>query len=167
MINSLLVRWGGGWAEVRDDAAIAALGRRSEALLGLGAAQSIAEVNRIATRQLEIYRDPRTAIKVSPIIAGPETVPRLGDRVTVPDMDGTPVLERVMARTFSEDEDGVITMAADVRDVLLSRAERWEQAIKKMSDGTIRGDSKVATPASQVDLPDPSCCPPVPPASEG
>ncbi len=164
MITALLVRWSGGWLEVTDAPGIEAYGRR-EALIGLGAVQSTAEAERVARQQLAIYATPRTAIQVAPVDTA--TVPLLGDRVTVPDIDGTPVLERVMSRTFTEDDDGLVTFAADVRDVILADRERWEQALKKMSDGTLRGDTKVATPASLVSLPDPTCCPPVPPGGSG
>lgn len=157
MINALLVRWVGGWHEVTDAASITAHGRR-EALLGLGAAQSVREVERIAARQLDIYADVRTSVTVSPTDV--VTVPGLGDRVTVPDSDGTPVLERVMARTFTEDENGTVTFAAEVHDVLLTAQQRWEQAIKSMSDGTIRGDSKVATPVAQIGATAAACCAP-------
>jgi len=154
VINSLLVRWSGGWAQVEDAGSVSAIGRR-EALLGLGAAQSLGEVERIARIQLGIYSDARTQVTAAPVT---DVYPALGDRVTVPDADGTPVAERVLARTFSEDDNGTVTFAAEILDVILSEAERTEQAIKKMSDGTLRGDSKVATPVAVIGATPGSCC---------
>lgn len=150
MINALLVRWAGGWAEVTDATSIASYGRR-EALLGLGAVQSLDEVTRIANGQLAIYGRPRTEISAD-MVPGTAELPyrhfAVGDTITVPEIDGTTALERVMALTVAEDENGVVTYVPELKDVLLQRDERWEQNLKKMADGTFRGQSAVATPTS-------------------
>lgn len=172
MINAFLVRWFGGWAEVRDDAAIAASGR-TEALLGLGAVQSVAEVDRVARKQLAVYADVRTQIRAGLAPRDEADTPYLsflvGDTVLVPDETGTATRERVIALTVAQDDaTGDITFAPELKDVLLSQAERAEQTLKKMADGTVRGDSKVATPASQVAISTPKdCCPPLPPIGGG
>lgn len=156
MINALLVRWSGGWAEVLDAASITARGR-SEALLGLGAAQSIAEVERVAAAQLATYASPRTEVTADLIPIDETDTPylafRVGDSVTVPDWDGSATLERIVALTVAEDENGQVTYSPELKDLILTHQERLEQAMKKMADGTLRGNSAVATPAAFIPVP--------------
>lgn len=167
LTNALLVRWHSGWHEVTDPVSIAAHGRHG-GLLGLGSAQSIAEVERIATEQLGIYANPRTAIlcELEPVDETDRPYPGflVGDTVTVPDEAGEPTLERVLALTVAQDDDGQLSYAPELKDLLLEEQERHEQALKKMSEGTMRGDSKVASPVSQLNTSGSSkdCCPPQP-----
>jgi hypothetical protein len=169
--NRLLVLWNGGWREVSRTAAA---GARREALLGLGAATSEAQVDTIGASQLDRYADVRTAISIDVVPTGDSDRPYVacgvGDTVTVPGWDGDPVIERVLSITASEDELGVLTFALDCKDLLLQQQERFEEWLKKMANGTMRGDSKVATPVASVSGGAGSasdCCPPVPPHSEG
>lgn len=171
LLNALLVRWAGGWHEVVDDASVTTHGRR-EALLGLGAVQSLGELERVAREQLRIYGEPRIEISADVEPVDDTDTPYLGylvgDTIEVPGMSGALGRERVLALTVAEDQDGNITFAPELRNVLLSRNERIEQAIKKMSDGTLRGDSKVATPVSQISgNTTKDCCPPMPPKAGG
>lgn len=167
--NRLLVRWNGGWRQVER---AAATGARREALLGLGAAGSTAQVDRIAESQLDVYADVRTAVSLDIVPTGESDTPYLaagvGDTVLVPGWDGTPTRERVLAITAAEDELGVMTFALECKDVILQAQERWEEWLKKMSNGTMRGDSKVATPVSNVGVKTTSdCCPPSTPTPGG
>jgi hypothetical protein len=155
-INALLVRWHGGWHEVTDPSSIARYGRRG-GMLGLGAAQTIAEVEAIGRQQLAIYADVREVISVDLVPADESDRPYpaflVGDTVTVPNVDGDPTVERVMALTVSQDDDGQVTYAPELHDLILSAQERYEQALKKMEDGTMSGTSQVASPVSQVVAP--------------
>lgn len=157
----LLVRWHGGWHEVDSG-----LPDRREALLGLGAVQSVGELERIANRQLDVFSDQRTEITVGLAPVDDTDTPYLafttGDTVTVPDEAGAPTSERVMAITVTEDEEGIVTFVPVMRDVILDEQARFAQAIKKMSNGTIGGHSKVATPAAQISTAGRDCCPPQP-----
>lgn len=168
--NALLVRYTLGWLERTDPAAITADGRK-EALLGIGAIQSAAEANRIADQQLAVYADVRTAIAADLEPVGPADTPYLafgvGDTITVDDYDGTPVEERVISMTVTEDEDGNLTYAPELKDVILGGQERFAQNLKKMADGTMRGDSKVATPVTSVPVDGAACCAPQPPSFGG
>lgn len=170
--NALLIRWNGGWRERTSAASIAAYGRR-EALLGLGAVQSTSECDRIADEQLAVYDDVREQITADLEPTPGEFVDMpyhnflVGDTVTVPDSDGEDTVERVLAITVNEDENGELTFAPELKDVILSAAERLEQAVKKYDNGTMRGDSKVATPVSQVGGMDSTCCPVQPPEGGG
>jgi hypothetical protein len=166
--NVALVRWSNGWHEVADDDSVAAYGRR-ESLLGLGAAQSIPEVERVASRQLEVYASPREAItpEVEPNSTAdtPYLGYTVGDTITVPAADWSPVQERVMALTVEEDDNGYVRYVPELKSVLLAGDERFALWLKKMADGTMTGTSKAATPVAQISQRQsaPDCCPPVPP----
>lgn len=165
-INALLVLWSGGWRERTDWAAISG-GMRVEALMGLGACQSGAEADRIADQQLALYSAARTEIVVGVEPVGEADTPYLaylpGDTVT---FQGG--VERVTGVAVAEDDDGRVTFAPQLRANIFTEQERLDQAVKKMSNGTIRGDSQVATPAHLVNTrpSGPNCCPPdyVPPS---
>jgi hypothetical protein len=167
--NALLVRWHFGWAE-RVDATSVSAHTRTEMTLGIGAARSLVEVYRIADGQLNVYRNPREQIDagIQPVddTDTPYLAYRVGDTVTVPDSTGASAAERVLSITVSEDDEtGRATFNPTFKDVILGQQERFGQAIKKMVNGTVRGDSKVAQPVSAVHLTPPDCCPPVPPSS--
>lgn len=155
-VNVLLCRWIGGWREVRHEASIATYGRR-EALLGLGAIQSPQEVDRMAGEQLAIFADQRTAIAadVEPMSTAdrPYRAWNVGDTITVPDYGGGTIAQRVRSLTGSEDDNGEITYSPELGDLILEAQERHEQAIKKMADGTLDGESPVATPVAQTQQP--------------
>lgn len=149
MINTLLVRWAGGWREVTDPAAVAAHGRH-ESLLGLGAVASTTEVDWAATQVLTYWVNGQTQISADLRPSSDDDTPytafRVGDTVTVPGRTGGSLAERVVALTVSEDDNGELTWAPDLKGVLLSASERFEQALKKMADGTLSGQSKSASP---------------------
>lgn len=150
-INALLVRWDGGWREVRNEASIATFGRR-EALLGLGALQSPQEVDRVAGQQLAIFANPRMAIAADHAPIGDVDRPffdyNVADTITVPDYGGGTITQRVRALSGAEDDNGEITYSPELGDLILEAQERELQAIKKMADGTLDGESPVATPAT-------------------
>jgi len=152
-VNVLLCRWIGGWREVRHEASIATYGRR-EALMGLGAIQSPQEVDRVAGEQLAIFADQRTAIAADLEPMGVADRPyrawNVGDTITVPNYGGGTISQRVRALTGSEDDNGEITYSPELGDLILETQERHEQAIKKMADGTLDGESPVATPVAQT-----------------
>jgi hypothetical protein len=149
-IGVLLVRWVGGWTE----AVAASITNRREACLGLGAQQSEAEAIRIAHTQLDTFGEPRTQAAIDPRPMSPADTPwlayRVGDYVIAPQWDGTDTDQRVLALGASVDDNGQLTFTADLHDRILGDRERAEQALKKMSNGTLRGNSKVATPAGMV-----------------
>lgn len=153
-INALLVRWNGGWREIRSDWSIGIYGRR-EALLGLGALNDPAEVDRCGLMQLAIYHDHRSEISADHDPNSPLDRPyrayNVGDVITVPDYGGaTTVSERVKAIAGAEDDNGEVTYSPTLGDIILEEQERMLQSIKKMADGTLEGDSAIATPVSYV-----------------
>lgn len=149
-INALLVRSLTGWSEVfRSTGSF-----RREACLGLGAQQSPEEAARIANAQLDIYAAPRTEIAadVKPRDATemPFMAYRPGDYIVAPDWDGTRNDERVLSVGCAMDDNGMITFSVELKDRILGERERTEQALKKMVNGTLRGNSKVATPTALI-----------------
>jgi hypothetical protein len=150
-INAMLVRWVGGWTEATDTSLG---GTRREATLGLGAQQTEAEAVRIAREQLVIFRDHRTEVAVDPRPMGMADMPwwsyRVGDYVTAADWDGNGTDQRVLSLGASMDDNGLITFSTELNDRILGERERAEQSMKKMTNGTLRGASKVATPAGMV-----------------
>jgi hypothetical protein len=149
-VNTLLVRWIGGWTEVSEPSG----GARREAVLGLGAQQSAAEAQRVAYAQLLTILDPRTevAADIRPMAADdfPWIAYRVGDSVTVGDWNMAPADQRVISLGASVDDNGMVTYSAELHDRILGERERAEQSMKKMINGTLRGASKVATPTGLV-----------------
>lgn len=148
----LLVQWSGGWFEVVDEDADDIYSIRT-ARLDLGACQSEAEARAIAEAQLATYSTPRRSIEAGIEPVDDSDLPyfawMVGDTVTVPDEDGASSTERVVALAVTEDPDGVPTFAPDLVSVLLDDVERLMQSSKKMANGTMRGDSRVATPVGR------------------
>lgn len=153
-VTAMLTRWIGGWDEVTDDGDARFLYGRREACLGLGAQQSLAEARRVTRAQLAVMADTRTemAAAVVPIDAAdtPWLAYRTGDHLTVPDWNRTPTEERVISLGGAVDANGLVTFSIEVHDRILGDRERAEQAAKKMTNGTLRGASKVATPTGLV-----------------
>lgn len=145
-IMTLLVRWKGGWDVVG--------GGGREACLGLGADQSVAEIERVGQAQLDEINDEQTEIAAEIVPTGSNDRPvvdfDVGDQVTVPDYNGVPTLQRVISLAGSLDDNGRLSWAIELASRLLDVRERTEQAAKKMINGTLRGSSKVATPAGLV-----------------
>jgi hypothetical protein len=139
LANSLLIRWVGGWDETVDTASVASVGRR-EATLSLGAVQSLNEALRIGAEQLSIYAATRSQVTADIEPVNDADTPYLsytvGDTITVPDESGTPTAERVVAITVSEDEDGRITYAPELNDLILLAQDRLAERIRKLSTGT-------------------------------
>lgn len=166
--DAMLVRWAGGWTERTDPDAVDTYGRR-ETLLSLGAIQSRGEAHRITDRQLGKFSTPRTAIEAGILPIDDTDTPYLayrpGDSITVPGRTG-PAVERVVAIGCVL-EDGKVLDTVEFKDPLLTDEERFDLTLEKMADGTLRGDSKVATPVAQTDYPRPTCCPPQPPDGGG
>jgi hypothetical protein len=139
LANVLLIRWVGGWTEVVDSASVTARGR-IEATLSLGAVQSLEEAHRIGVEQLAIYATERTQVTAGIEPAGTADTPyrayTVGDTVTAPNAAGSGVAQRVVAITVAEDEDGYVTYAPELNDLIVGAEERLTERIRKLSTGT-------------------------------
>lgn len=154
IVTALLVSWTGGWHDVTDAGAVARWGRK-EAMLGLGAVEELSEVETVSREQLVTFGDPLTEISCDTFPVGEPDTPyvgyRPGDMVTVPGRAGNPPLaERVQSITATMDDDGRVTYATELRDVLMDDRERFAENLTKLANGSIGGYSKVAQPTSMA-----------------
>lgn len=149
--NVFIARWNGGWHEVVDAASIAAFGRY-EAMLSLGAQQSVEETTRVAEHELETFAQLReqSTLEHAPISISEAPYVAYGpaDRLTAPDFYGTPTLFRVAAMTVAEDDDGVLAFVPIIGDstVELEFEDHLALDIVKMTPGTLGGRSRSASP---------------------
>jgi len=161
----MLVRWVGGWSEVSRGPSITDFGR-VEGLLGLGAVGSQPEMYRVAAGQLDVYQNPREEIDtgLEPVddTDSPYLAFLVGDTVTLPGREFGTLTERCVEIAVNEDNStGRATLNPTFKDVVLNAQERFSQSIKKMTNGTLGGTSKVATPIDQIGGGDRVvCCPP-------
>lgn len=167
-VTAFLTRWQGGWRLVDSEPS----GRKKMALLGLGALPSEPEVDRVAGAELARKAHPRDAITAgfhpSTLDVTPYVAFRPGDIVTAPTETGGPSQERVMGITVRKQSDGDNPeYALEIVDVIRQQWERDSTALKKLSDGTLRGDARPAQPVNTISTPGPNCCPPQPPAGGG
>lgn len=144
--NSLLIKFGGGWAERSG----AATPERIEAMLAIGAITSVPEAYRIADSQIAIFADMReqTTVGLSP--ADDTVVPyenyTPGDTVTSPTFGGAST-ERIQAVTVVEDDaTGEASFTVDIKDVVLDAQEAFDNALKKMAPGALAGKTTVPQP---------------------
>lgn len=154
IVTALLVRWMGGWRDVTDDAAVTRWGRK-EAMLGLGAVEETSEVDTVSREQLAIFGDPLTEISCDTLPVGEPDTPyiayRPGDTVIVPNRAGLPPApERVQSITATMDDDGRVTYATELRDVLMDERERFAENLTKLANGSMGGNSKVAQPTNMT-----------------
>jgi hypothetical protein len=84
---------------------------------------------------------------------------QLGDTIIIDS-----VAERVVSISITEDDNGVLTFVPQLRNSLPEIQERLNLVVKKMSNGTLGGTAKPATPASLINIASnaQNCCPPVP-----
>jgi hypothetical protein len=134
-----------GWSE----RGTATSGNRVEGVLGLGALQSPAEVDRWTDAQLALYSQARIQhdIEVTPV--GPADTPLIAyrprDLITV---DGDE--HRVVSVAWARDRNGRVTYTPRIGARLDEEDERLRRAVESMVAGTFSGDSKIATPLDQV-----------------
>lgn len=163
----MLCRWAYGWAEVVAPDSIAAHGRR-EGLLGIGAVTSLDAVVAVGSGQLEIFADMRvqftTTVETQDEANMPYFAVGVGDTVLAQDDNLEADEVRVLSMEVTEDAEGYPIFQPQLNDIVFDQQQRFAEAIKKMSNGTVGGQSTVAQPASFVAQPSPNCCAPAPPA---
>jgi hypothetical protein len=119
LVNVLLVRWAGGWEEVRDEPSITAHGR-AEGYLDLGAQESLSEAVRLSRAHMDDAARIRTqaTVDVAPLGAADKPVVAftIGDFVNVPNWAGASQATRVVAIGGAVDEDGYVSFSVDISD---------------------------------------------------
>lgn len=163
--NCALVLSPAGWSEVdRSHGA----GRKRSFLLSLGTPTTAEVANDTAWRELSRLGVPQVVITAGVDLDYDRLPPyywRLGEMGELPNrhLSGEDI-EMMMSWSFTEADTGRIMWTPELRAKALSTAQRHEQAIKSMSDGTARGRSTIASPAAQVSTSTSrQCCAPAPP----
>lgn len=148
--NAAILRFSSGWREASDTSSITAHGRH-EGFLSLGTAPS-QEQGQLAAQAL--FADagrPRDAIVVThegPVGSGEEPYADydVADTITAPARDGQATSQVVKAITVSEDAEGnpiFVPELQSLSDAFEGRLQRW---LKRMSAGTVSGQSENASP---------------------
>lgn len=145
----MLVRWKGGYMEETDAGGVTEWGRK-EGFLQLGNVTEVTEVDRISAAVLGFQGEPRVATTLSIEPSGDGDEPfvdfAVGDTITAPDETEAAATQRVMSLTVVEDENGEVTYANELRNTLALQEERFDNQLKQMSNGTLRGSSDSASP---------------------
>lgn len=151
LVTALLCRYSLGYRWTTDAAGIAAYGRR-EGYLELGAVTSATEVDRVASAIFSTRATPHMAVSASlePVddTDTPYSAFTIGDYVTLPDVDGSPVSMRVVAFTVTEDTEGNPFFTPEFGSLRDEREREIERSIKRLSNGTLGGTVESATPAT-------------------
>lgn len=156
VVTALLVRWQGGFMERTDTGSVTSWGRK-EGFLQLGNIANEGEVDRVCTAVFGFQSEPRvaTVLSIEPQATDPDGVDHhdepyvdfgVGDTITAPDVDGTASVQRVVALTVAEDNDGEVTFANELKNQLTVQDERFADQLKRMSNGTLQGSSLSASP---------------------
>lgn len=119
----LLVRWNGGWHEVKDLDAVSDFGRR-EAFLSLGAIQSVGEAERLAKAEIRDQfgklREQTTAEHApTDLTEIPYVAYRPFDKITSENFAGDTATYTVQSMTVSEDDDGEVTFVPTIGDTII------------------------------------------------
>lgn len=145
----LLVRYGGGYITVENAAAVAAWGHK-EAFLQLGAVSDRDQAERVANAVLAFQGDPRisTTLGIEPTGIGDEPYVdfAVGDEITAPDESGGSSSQRVVSLTVAEDDNGDVSFANELKAAFLIPEEAFNRQLKKLLNGSIRGQSQSANP---------------------
>lgn len=146
-VNVVLQLYQGGWREQTAD--VVANNLRVEGVLGTGSLEREGEAIRVATRQLELYAEPTRSetVGVQPVDYGdtPWLSHRPGSTV---ELDAEQ--ELVESLSYTRDEDGLVTFAAELGGHIDTPEERSQSTANKMSKGDFGGLSKVAQPLSTI-----------------
>lgn len=148
VVTLLLVRYNGGFFEVEDAAAVAAWGRK-EGFVQFGSVSDHDEAQRVAEAILGFQNAPRvaTTLGIEPTGAGddPYADYAVGDTIHAPDVGGD-TDQRVMSLTVSEDQNGDVSFANELKATFLVQEEAFDRQLKKLLNGSMRGQTLSANP---------------------
>lgn len=164
--NAFLVGWPKGWLDRTRQESVDDVGYRVEATLGLGAALSIKEAWRDADAELDRLARTQETYELSFVPRDVTEVPGIGwfvgDFAAIEHPErGTEAVEIVACRV-TVDDDGYVEFAPKMGDVWDDHATATNRTMKKMANGTLGGQSKIATPIDGTFF-DTDCCPPAVP----
>ncbi len=149
LANYLLVRWKEGYVVVEDAASQGQYGVK-QALLTLSSVTDEDEAIRVGQATLGYSAAPRVAAVagIEPTGSGdsPYVDWNVGDTISAPDETGGSSTQRVMAITVVEDDDGDATFTPELRDTLSVLEQRTQRWLKRLLNGSLRGQSDSASP---------------------
>lgn len=149
VVTELAIRWAGGYTKVGDVAAQALWGVK-QGFLQLGQVTELDEVTRIALVILGFQGDPKvaTTLGVEPDGSGDEPYVdyQVGDTITAPDEDGATSVQRVVSLTVSEDDNGEVTYANELKASFVVQEEAFDRQLKTLLNGTLKGRTQQANP---------------------
>lgn len=145
----LLVRYAGGYTRVTDAPAASVWGHK-EGFLQLGAVSDLAEAQRVAAAVLAFQNAPRvaTTLGVEPVGDGDEPYANfaVGDTINAPEADGSTSTQRVVSLTVSEDDQGDVSFATELKATFLVAEEAFDRQLKKLLNGSMRGATQASNP---------------------
>jgi hypothetical protein len=147
--STLLVRWSLGWIDVYPTTPVS--GRRREATLSLGNVGAINEAITAGQRLLEVVGGVRETVALGVIPRTDSTTPYQGWRpapntfITAPGWSG-PAAQKVASVTVTQDDDGELLYEFDLIDRVTDNEARIQRWLKRMSNGTVGGQSAQASP---------------------
>lgn len=150
VVNALLVRWADGYHEVTDDDSITARGRK-EGFLQLGALQSTEEVETVCAALFEYMANPQisTVLAIDPTGSG--DTPGIhfvkGDYITAPAEEGGTSSQRVRSITWTEDENGNVIPALELRTAIEEEIDNVNRWLKRLANGALGGVTNTPSPA--------------------
>lgn len=157
IVNSMLIKWTGGWRTLSRSSSIAVHGRK-EGFLRLGNVTEVSEVDRIVTALFNRLAGPvvSTTATIEPSGTGDEPYIdfAVADSITAPDETGVPTSYRVRAMTVTEDNEGNPIFVPELRDVLEERDDAVQRWLARMTDGALGGRTASASPTPEQ-LPEP------------
>ncbi len=146
----LLVQYNGGLMAVVDEGAVAERGRR-EAYLSLGSVSDPVVARQIGLDQISVFGRNRRTLTADIEPLGEDDTPAAGfgpgDQATVSDGVLVTGVDKIASVTMTEDEDGQPTYATEIGDMVAEAQQRFEQTLSSLDQGTLNGQSKVATPS--------------------
>lgn len=144
--NSLLLRTQRGWAKVDETDGNPLI---IEGLIGHGTQPSEQESQRVGFARLATYaqEQQQKTIGIEPqsLADSPLHAYTVGDTV---ELDGEPI--EVVSITGSRNDDGRVIWIPQLGSAFKTPEEQTSNAVKKMSEGTFRGDADEATPLDMI-----------------
>ena len=157
-VNSVRVRYDGGWLREEDTASIAAI-RRREVRLDLGGVTSADKAREEARAIMALRKEARYAgtADVDPQNdTERQTLDALeaGDWITCDNQALTPEAARVREHVVSETEHGRVDHTLRLNDVREEAEMRFARHLERMAPGALLGGSRVSSPAGAPPIAD-------------
>lgn len=157
-VNSVRVRYDGGWLREEDAVSIASIGRR-EVRLDLGGVTSADKAREEAQAIMALRKEARYAgtADADPVNdAERQLLDALeaGDWITCDNQALTPEVVRVREHVVTETQDGRVDHTVRLNDVREEAELRFARHLERMAPGALLGGSRVSSPAGAPPIAD-------------